>query len=407
MFGKTKLCKFHILGVCSKGASCNFAHSADDLNELPDLSKTKVCKTLINTGRCDDPECRYAHNRDELRDMPEGQPSCKADVAPSTTPIGFPMMPNLAFAPPMGQTSRLDPPVMPNLAFAQAMGQTSQLDPPAQAAALQQLAAQLSLQASMIQASQGNGKTWYAAPVFVCDPPAPVSINDPLRVADVKREVKGVPVDLASLTLGPQKPQAQPCQGGTLDAKQKTHVTIKNTFLDVDDQSRSPMGFSNQRRIQSAAGGLNLLGGESPWNSAKGDFTPPSEPAKLPTNFLSDPASVHVTSLFDSSKNPSKSPHGSLPTRRSGWTADLPSLEEGEEASPSRRERVDSFGFDGDRRPSAEKRLQDTPLRPAHGITVKNTFLDVHTPKMNVGMRQVQTYSGSLCRMTDLDDEDE
>lgn len=316
--------------------------------------------------------------------MPEAPPSGQPDTAP-TPSMGFHLTPNLALA--------------------QAMGQTSQLDPPAQVAALQQLAAQLSMQASMIQA-QGNCKTWSAAPFFVCAPPGPVGINDPLRVADVKRDVKGVPVDLASLTLEPQNVQTPPCQGGSLEAKQKTQVTIKNTFLDVEDQSRSPMGFSNQRRIQSAAGGLNLLGGESPWNSAKGDFTPPSEPAKLPTNFLSDPASVHVTSLFDSSKTPSKSPHGSLPTRRSGWTADLPSLEEGEEASP-RRERVDSFGFDGDRRPSAEKRLQDTPLRPAHGITVKNTFLDVHTPKMNVGMRQVQTYSGSLCRMTDLDDEDE
>jgi len=72
VFTKTKMCKFHILGMCSKGAGCRFAHHKDELHPLPDLSRTKLCKTLIATGSCEDPDCRYAHNREELRALPEG-----------------------------------------------------------------------------------------------------------------------------------------------------------------------------------------------------------------------------------------------------------------------------------------------------------------------------------------------
>lgn len=67
MFTKTKICKFHILGICEKGIGCKFAHQKEELNPLPDLSRTKLCKTLINTGSCEDPACTYAHNREELR----------------------------------------------------------------------------------------------------------------------------------------------------------------------------------------------------------------------------------------------------------------------------------------------------------------------------------------------------
>mmetsp|Transcript_53741 Transcript_53741/g.138443 ORF Transcript_53741/g.138443 Transcript_53741/m.138443 type:complete len:386 (-) Transcript_53741:273-1430(-) len=67
IFTKTKMCKFHLLGLCSKGSSCHFAHTRDDLNPLPDLYRTKLCKSLINTGQCNDAVCKYAHNREELR----------------------------------------------------------------------------------------------------------------------------------------------------------------------------------------------------------------------------------------------------------------------------------------------------------------------------------------------------
>mmetsp|Transcript_84331 Transcript_84331/g.132852 ORF Transcript_84331/g.132852 Transcript_84331/m.132852 type:complete len:427 (+) Transcript_84331:70-1350(+) len=69
-FSKTKMCKFHILGICTRGESCQFAHDRVELNALPDLFRTKLCKRLINTGSCDDPNCKYAHNKEELREHP-------------------------------------------------------------------------------------------------------------------------------------------------------------------------------------------------------------------------------------------------------------------------------------------------------------------------------------------------
>lgn len=71
-FSKTKMCKFHLLGVCTRGASCQFAHDREELQPLPDLFRTKLCKTLVSTGSCNDPQCRYAHNPDELRPVPPG-----------------------------------------------------------------------------------------------------------------------------------------------------------------------------------------------------------------------------------------------------------------------------------------------------------------------------------------------
>lgn len=70
VFEKTKMCKFHILGACTKGSSCRFAHSQSELQCLPDLACTKLCKTLIATGGCDNPDCRYAHSQEELRPLP-------------------------------------------------------------------------------------------------------------------------------------------------------------------------------------------------------------------------------------------------------------------------------------------------------------------------------------------------
>lgn len=67
IFMKTKMCKFHILGICSKGGTCQFAHNKEEMNPLPDLYRTKLCKTLINTGACPDVLCTYAHNKEQLR----------------------------------------------------------------------------------------------------------------------------------------------------------------------------------------------------------------------------------------------------------------------------------------------------------------------------------------------------
>lgn len=68
-FSKTKLCRFHILGLCARGAECQFAHSKDEMMKLPDFTRTKLCKTLRETGACDDPSCGFAHSVDELRSL--------------------------------------------------------------------------------------------------------------------------------------------------------------------------------------------------------------------------------------------------------------------------------------------------------------------------------------------------
>jgi len=73
VFKRTKICKFHLAGVCSRGDSCNFAHSQGDLEELPDLSKTKLCMALVKAGGCRDAGCRYAHAAEELRPVPDSE----------------------------------------------------------------------------------------------------------------------------------------------------------------------------------------------------------------------------------------------------------------------------------------------------------------------------------------------
>lgn len=66
---KTKLCKFHVRGACSKGAACPYAHDSSDLKTIPDLHKTQLCMAFERSGSCrDGVECKYAHGAEELRD---------------------------------------------------------------------------------------------------------------------------------------------------------------------------------------------------------------------------------------------------------------------------------------------------------------------------------------------------
>jgi len=67
---KTKMCKFHLLGVCEKGENCPHAHTSEELRVRPDLSKTSLCRQLVNNGKCDNMNCTFAHTKDELRATP-------------------------------------------------------------------------------------------------------------------------------------------------------------------------------------------------------------------------------------------------------------------------------------------------------------------------------------------------
>jgi hypothetical protein len=66
-FSKTEMCKFHLLGICTKGSSCAFAHAESDLKSRPDLSCTRLCREFLQNGQCSDKNCSFAHSKDELR----------------------------------------------------------------------------------------------------------------------------------------------------------------------------------------------------------------------------------------------------------------------------------------------------------------------------------------------------
>jgi len=63
---KTKLCDFHKEGRCKYGASCAFAHSSDELNDMPDLRKTRICRAFTQ-GNCSNLDCKFAHGAEELK----------------------------------------------------------------------------------------------------------------------------------------------------------------------------------------------------------------------------------------------------------------------------------------------------------------------------------------------------
>jgi len=65
-FFRTSMCKYHLENACRKGELCSHAHSPNELQNKPVLSKTRMCKQLIRNGNCIDPECAFAHEIDEL-----------------------------------------------------------------------------------------------------------------------------------------------------------------------------------------------------------------------------------------------------------------------------------------------------------------------------------------------------
>mmetsp|Transcript_2620 Transcript_2620/g.5194 ORF Transcript_2620/g.5194 Transcript_2620/m.5194 type:complete len:335 (-) Transcript_2620:43-1047(-) len=66
-FQKTKMCPFLHRGHCKKHWRCGFAHSEEELQPLPDLSRTKFCPTLLSSEICVDKSCQFAHCPEELR----------------------------------------------------------------------------------------------------------------------------------------------------------------------------------------------------------------------------------------------------------------------------------------------------------------------------------------------------
>lgn len=70
-------CVFHTRGRCTRGRTCSFAHTADELRQLPDLRKTKLCNVYFE-GRCENNNaCCYAHGLQELKEFPGKKGICK------------------------------------------------------------------------------------------------------------------------------------------------------------------------------------------------------------------------------------------------------------------------------------------------------------------------------------------
>jgi len=65
-FYKIKMCPYFLHGKCTKGSSCTFAHSKDELREQPNLHKTKLCRAFSN-GSCRKAYCPFAHGTSELK----------------------------------------------------------------------------------------------------------------------------------------------------------------------------------------------------------------------------------------------------------------------------------------------------------------------------------------------------
>lgn len=60
---KTKMCSFFMLGQCTRGDVCRYAHNAEELQRVPDVFRTKFCPTLAESGSCNDERCRFAHSK--------------------------------------------------------------------------------------------------------------------------------------------------------------------------------------------------------------------------------------------------------------------------------------------------------------------------------------------------------
>jgi len=54
---RTTMCKFHRVGLCSQGAACAFAHSADELRPALDLQCSEVCQVLSHNQVLEDMQC--------------------------------------------------------------------------------------------------------------------------------------------------------------------------------------------------------------------------------------------------------------------------------------------------------------------------------------------------------------
>ena len=49
---QTRLCRFFVVGACTRGEACAFAHGKEKLKQQPDFSKTRLCADFVELGSC-------------------------------------------------------------------------------------------------------------------------------------------------------------------------------------------------------------------------------------------------------------------------------------------------------------------------------------------------------------------
>jgi len=448
VFERTKMCKFHILGVCTKGQSCRFAHDRMELQSLPDLQRTKLCKTLISTGECTNPACRYAHNKEELRFMPGMQNTpqipiaCNQELAPRAAPMPAP-------DPGMPKSA------VHQVAFDSAMqaaimqvGQAAQAHA-VEAARLQALAAQL--QAGGIGAGAMCGTTpFFSGGAFVgagldpeafaeqMGPNAPYAdpaTHDLLLGLGETTAVQGLPVwrseqssmapaDVHSTVAAGAEPEAgdgwatamsrvlgdEPVQirPETLRSLSSNSLVLLAGGTDDESFPGTPEGPTPQAMSKRQGYLLRKVSEESTCQGAekRSQDTPLSddEPEDIKAN-LAEAVGADPSSLQRSSPDVGEHPTTSaLPlAAHTQANSDADSTERIAEGGHDTQDGT----LDGsDLAPGADAEEDDVGRRSmtaslaetlsASGITVKNTFLDFKPQEARTALRSVQTAAGRL-----------
>eukprot|EP00928_Gymnodinium_smaydae_P006826 TRINITY_DN12433_c0_g1_i1.p2 TRINITY_DN12433_c0_g1~~TRINITY_DN12433_c0_g1_i1.p2 ORF type:complete len:116 (-),score=9.70 TRINITY_DN12433_c0_g1_i1:287-583(-) len=71
IYRRTRKCRFHGIGKCTRGSACNFAHTNEELRPRLNLNRTKMCPALLKTGSCMVDGCTYAHRDEDRRKRPK------------------------------------------------------------------------------------------------------------------------------------------------------------------------------------------------------------------------------------------------------------------------------------------------------------------------------------------------
>lgn len=465
VFERTKMCKFHILGCCSRGAACHFAHTKEELMSQPDLARTKLCKTLISTGQCSDPDCRYAHSKEELR-LVTGF-NCSNGRSNSTSPapspglassaVGHSMPPKDCLLPPaalsaamMGEEGCMLQPMLQQAAM--------QLENGAFQPALQQVALQQLAEAAQAHAAEAMRLKAMAACLQGSGFPTQFAVAP---YGGLAQGYHGVPYPMAAQ---PGVPAASPGQGQKSGGGGKGEELSRLKGRGGPERPERGGLFRPAPEVAPASGGLyasSYAGPEVGLTPAPPDTYTPCEPAQINPLSL---RSLSSCSLADMAKTASGEEPEEAEASGWGWTVkntflDLDStsspapgrlrticsaagrLDSLAEASPSSSPalgpRKDPSGLApppplacGEHTPlqapqwglaqstSEEQEASgsaSSPLAPgvaafvdpavARGITVKNTFLDFAVPE-RATLRAVQTAAGRLDLLVDDDDDD-